>query len=37
VLKIYDAMCMRCGSDLDYPQPGETIDPDPALRVRAKL
>jgi len=36
-LKIYDAMCMRCGADLDYPEPAEIIDPDRSLRVRAKL
>jgi hypothetical protein len=36
-LRIYDAMCMRCGTDLDYPGPAEIIDPDPSMRVRAKL
>jgi hypothetical protein len=36
-LKIHDAMCVRCGADLDYPEPAEIIDPDPSLRVRAKL
>ncbi|HEX2701812.1 MAG TPA: hypothetical protein VHM72_00060 [Solirubrobacteraceae bacterium] len=36
-VKVYDAMCMRCGTDLDYPAPEELIDPDPSLRVRAKL
>jgi hypothetical protein len=35
--RIYDAMCMRCGSDLSYPRPDEIIEPDSALRVRAKL
>ena len=37
VLKVYDAMCMHCGTDLGYPEPGEIIDPNPSLRVRAKL
>ncbi|MGD0981922.1 MAG: hypothetical protein ABR946_10660 [Solirubrobacteraceae bacterium] len=36
-LKIHDAMCVRCGADLDYPEPAEIIVPDPSLRVRAKL
>jgi hypothetical protein len=35
--RIYDAMCMRCGSDMPYPQPEEIIEPDPSMRVRAKL
>jgi len=33
----YDAMCMRCGTDLEYPSEEELIEPDPALRVRARL
>ena len=36
-VRIYDAMCMRCGSDLPFPEPDEIIEPDPSLRVRAKL
>lgn len=35
--KVYDAMCMRCGADLSYPEPDELIEPDPSIRVRAKL
>ncbi len=35
--RIYDAMCMRCGTDLPYPLPEEIIEPDPTMRVRAKL
>ncbi len=35
--RVYDAMCMRCGADLEYPQPSEIIEPDPSRRVRAKL
>jgi len=33
----YDAMCMRCGTDLDYPEDSELIEPDPSMRVRARL
>jgi hypothetical protein len=33
----YDAMCMRCGTDLEYPDDAELIEPDPSLRVRARL
>ena len=36
-LRHYDAMCMRCGADLDYPADDELIEPTAALRVRAKL
>jgi hypothetical protein len=36
-VRVYDAMCMRCGVDLSYPEPEEIIEPDPSLRVRAKL
>ena len=35
--RIYDAMCMRCGSELDYPADSEIIAPDSSVRVRAKL
>jgi ribosomal protein L32 len=35
--RIYDAMCMSCGTDLAYPEQAEIIEPDPSLRVRAKL
>jgi predicted amidophosphoribosyltransferase len=33
----YDAMCMGCGTDLDYPDDSELIEPDPSIRVRAQL
>ena len=33
----YDAMCMRCGTDLEYPAEDELIEPHPLLRVRARL
>ena len=33
----YDALCMRCGSDLEYPDETELIEPHPSLRVRARL
>ena len=33
----YDAMCMRCGTDLEYPEDSELIEPNPAMRVRARL
>lgn len=37
VTRIVDAMCMKCGTDLSYPDPSELIEPTPAVRVRAKL
>lgn len=36
-VRVYDAMCMSCGADLSYPQEPEIIEPDPAMRVRARL
>jgi hypothetical protein len=36
-LRHYDAMCMRCGTDLEYPADGELIEPDSSMRVRARL
>jgi predicted amidophosphoribosyltransferase len=36
-VRYYDAMCMRCGSDLEYPGEQELIEPHPSLRVRARL
>jgi hypothetical protein len=33
----YDATCMRCGTDLEYPEDSELIEPDSRLRVRARL
>ena len=35
--RLYDAMCMRCGADLEDPDESEIIEPTAALRVRAKL
>ncbi|MGD0198161.1 MAG: hypothetical protein ABSC56_09690 [Solirubrobacteraceae bacterium] len=35
--RIYDAMCMRCGADLSYPEEAEIIEPTPLMRVRARL
>ena len=36
-VRVYDAMCMRCGTDLSFPDEAEIIDPTSTLRVRAKL
>ena len=36
-LRVHDAMCMRCGADLEYPRPDEIIEPDPRVAVRARL
>jgi len=36
-LRHYDAMCMGCGLDLDYPDEAELIEPDPSIRIRAQL
>jgi len=36
-LRHYDAMCMRCGTDLEYPADDELIEPDSSMRVRARL
>jgi hypothetical protein len=33
----YDAICMRCGTELEYPDESELIEPTAALRVRARL
>jgi len=33
----YDALCMRCGTELEYPDDAELIEPNPAMRVRARL
>ncbi|MCA1690603.1 MAG: hypothetical protein LC720_09340 [Actinobacteria bacterium] len=35
--RIHDALCTRCGAELEYPEPDEVIAPDPALRVPARL
>jgi hypothetical protein len=36
-VKLYDSMCMSCGTDLDFPDDAEIIEPTAALRVRARL
>jgi hypothetical protein len=36
-LRHYDAICMRCGTELDYPSEAELIEPTRAMRVRARL
>jgi len=36
-VKLYDSMCMSCGSDLEFPDESEIIEPTAALRVRARL
>jgi hypothetical protein len=33
VVKLYDAMCMRCGTDLDFPEVG--IEPESAALGRS--
>jgi hypothetical protein len=35
--RVYDAICTRCGHELDYPADEEIIQPSPALRVRPRL
>jgi len=37
MLRLHDAMCMRCGCDLGFPEESEIIRPDPSIRVRAGL
>jgi hypothetical protein len=36
-VRYYDALCMRCGTELEYPDDAELIEPNPAMRVRARL
>jgi ribosomal protein L32 len=36
-VKLYDSICMSCGTDLSYPDDAEIIEPTSALRVRARL
>ena len=33
----YDALCMSCGTELEYPDDAELIEPHPSMRVRARL
>jgi hypothetical protein len=35
--RIYDAICTRCGQELEFPEPEEIIAPTPALRVAPRL
>jgi hypothetical protein len=36
-VKLYDSMCMSCGTDLGFPDESEIIEPTSALRVRPRL
>lgn len=36
-VKLYDSMCMSCGTDLEFPDDSEIIEPTAALRIRARL
>ncbi|MGA2470012.1 MAG: hypothetical protein ABSG64_04905 [Solirubrobacteraceae bacterium] len=36
-VRIHDAMCMRCGAELGFPEPAEIIEPDSRIQVRARL
>ncbi|MGI8802777.1 MAG: hypothetical protein ACR2KV_11485 [Solirubrobacteraceae bacterium] len=35
--RVYDAVCTRCGEELEYPDPAEIIAPTQALRVQPRL
>lgn len=35
--RIYDAICTICGTELEYPDDNEIIEPTPTLRVPARL
>jgi hypothetical protein len=35
--RVYDAICTRCGEELEFPDPAEVIAPTPALRVQPRL
>ena len=35
--RIYDALCTRCGEELDFPTEAEMIQPAPQLRVKPRL
>ena len=35
--RVHDAICVRCGSELAFPDDSELIAPDASLRVRARL
>jgi hypothetical protein len=36
-VRVYDALCTRCGTELEYPQEHEIIEPTPELYVKARL
>ncbi|MGI8556790.1 MAG: hypothetical protein ACR2ND_00525 [Solirubrobacteraceae bacterium] len=35
--RIYDALCTRCGEELEYPAAAEIIEPSAELRVKPHL
>jgi len=35
--QIHDAICTSCGSELEYPDDHEIIEPTPTMRVPARL
>ncbi len=35
--RVYDAICTRCGQELEYPDAAEIIAPTPTLRVAPRL
>jgi hypothetical protein len=35
--RVYDAICTRCGEELEFPEPEEIIAPTPTLRVQPRL
>jgi hypothetical protein len=34
---LYDALCTRCGEELEYPPEAEIIEPEPVLRLKPRL
>ena len=36
-VRVYDAICTRCGEELEFPAADEVIAPTPTLRVPARL
>ena len=36
-VRLYDALCIHCGTELEFPDEADIIEPHPALRVRARL
>jgi hypothetical protein len=37
VVRLYDALCTRCGEELEYPPEAEIIEPEPVLRLKPRL